>query len=95
MLGSLVAIYGGSRTHTGKGKDGLSFTYTFVNLLGRDDKQDEVLIVPAGNDVDLNQLVRFKEYNFLVDITTQEKGKKVKIVGVNPFHNEKVEKEGK
>lgn len=95
MLGSLVAIYGGSKTHTGKGKDGQSFSYTFVNLLGRDDKQDEVLIVTAGNDVDLNQLIRFKEYNFLVDITTQEKGKKVKIVGVNPFSNEKIEKVGK
>lgn len=95
MLGSLVAVYGGSKTHTGKGKDGQSFSYTFVNLLGRDDKQDEVLIVTAGNDVDLNQLVRFNEYNFLVDITTQEKGKKVKIVGVNPFLSEKVEKVGK
>lgn len=92
MLGSLVAVYGGSRTHTGKGKDGQSFSYTFVNLLGLDDKQDEVLIVTAGNDVDLNSLERFKEYHFVIDITTQEKGKKVKIVGVNPFVNNKIEK---
>lgn len=92
MLGSLVAVYGGSKTHTGKGKDGQSFSYTFVNLLGLADKQDEVLIVTAGNDVELSKLDRFKEYHFVIDITTQEKGKKVKIVGVNPFINDKIEK---
>lgn len=92
MLGSLVAVYGGSKVHTGKGKDGQSFSYTFVNLLGLDDKQDEVLIVTASNDVDLNGLDRFKEYVFQVDITTQEKGKKVKIVGVSPFVGRTVEK---
>lgn len=91
MLGSLVAVYGGSKTHTGKGKDGQSFSYTFVNLLGLAGKEDEVLIVTAGSDVELDKLERFKEYVFAVDITTQEKGKKVKIVGVSPF----IEKVGK
>lgn len=85
MLASILAIYGGSKLHNGKGKDGQAFSYTFVNLLGRDDKQDEVLMVTSSSDVDLNKLVRFKEYNFLIDITTQDKGKKVKIVGVSPF----------
>lgn len=92
MLGSLVAVYGGSKTHKGTGKDGQSFSYTFVNLLGLDDKQDEVLIVTSSNDVDLSSLDRFKEYVFQVDITTQEKGKKVKIVGVSPFVARTVDK---
>lgn len=92
MLGNIIAFYGGSKKHTGKGKDGQAFTYTFVNLLGSDDKQDEVLIVTASNEVDLSSLERFKEYVFQIDITTQEKGKKVKIVGVSPFVGRTVDK---
>lgn len=85
MLGSLAAIYGGSKKHQGKGSDGSSFTYTSVKLLGTADKEDEVLAVTADNSIDFSKLDRFKEYLFEVDITTQDKGKRVKIVGVSPF----------
>lgn len=89
MKSILNAVYGGSKINQFKTKDNLTIDYINVNLLGVGEQEDEHLVVSCSKDVDLKSLVRFKEYNFVIDLTNGEKGKKVKIVGLLPFDNKK------
>ena len=88
MLGTLNGIYGGSKEHSFKTQNGNTLKYTMINILGTDDRQDENLSMSVASDFDVKQLTRFKEYNFIIDITVQDKGKKVKVMGIIPFENE-------
>lgn len=88
MLGTLNAIYGGSKEHSFKASNGQTLKYTMINLLGTADYQDEHLSMSTASDFDCSQLERFKEYNFIVDVTNQEKGKKIKVIGIIPFEKD-------
>lgn len=88
MLGTLNGIYGGSKEHSFKASNGSTLKYTMINILGTEERQDETLSMSVSKDFDVNQLKRFQEYNFIIDVTVQDKGKKVKVMGIIPFETE-------
>lgn len=88
MLGTLNGIFGGSKEHSFKAQNGSTLKYTMINILGTDERQDETLSMSVASDFDVKQLTRFKEYNFIIDVTVHDKGKKVKVMGIIPFDTE-------
>ena len=90
MLGTLNGIYGGSKEHSFKASNGQTLKYTMINILGTSGNEDEHLSMSVAQDFDCSQLTRFNEYNFIIDVTVADKGKKIKVMGIIPF--EKKEK---
>ena len=87
MLANMQAIYIGQRTGSFKSDDNKEINYTSIALGNPDpNKSDQVMNCSVASDVDINKLVRFTEYNFIIEVPVILKDKqKIKIVGVVPF----------
>ena len=87
MLATMQAIYIGQRTGTFKSDDNKEINFCSIALGNPDStKSDQVMNCSVASDVDVNKLLRFQEYNFIIDVPIQLKDKqKIKVVGVLPF----------
>ena len=89
MLANMQGIYIGQRSGSFKGEDNKDINFTSIALGNPDpDKSDQVMNCSVASNVEIDKLVRFQEYSFVVDIPIILKDKqKIKVVGVVPFKN--------
>lgn len=94
MLANMQAIYIGQRSGVFKADDNKEIKYCSIALGNPDpNKSDQIMNCSVANDVDIDKMIRFQEYNFIIDIPILLKDKqKIKVVGFVPFPNNSKEK---